>query len=102
MKETFGEEFINNSYGECIDCSRETLRFYQQYMKCGTNIGVSKDDPNLVLWVYSHDDELTFSKKINDDVINREFEFLVNNYKADVLYYARKFNDSWKKINISR
>ena len=100
MKETVGEEFINNSYGECIDCSRETLRFYQQYMKCGTNIGVSKDNPNLVLWVYSHDDELTFSKKINDDVINREFEFLVNNYKADVLYYARKFNDTWKKIKI--
>ena len=91
-------EFINNSYGECIDCSHETLRFYQQFIKCGTNIGVSKDDANLVLWVYSHDDENTFGKKMRDDIINSEFRFLRDNYKADILYYARKFNDAWKYI----
>lgn len=98
MKELVGLEFINNSYGECIDCSHETLRFYQQFIKCGTNIGVSKDETNLVLWVYSHDDENTFGKKMRDDIINSEFRFLRDNYKADILYYARKFNDSWKFI----
>ena len=98
MRETVGSGFINNSYGECIDCSHETLRFYQQFIKCGTNIGVSKDETNLVLWVYSHDDENTFGKKMNDDIINSEFRFLRDNYKADILYYARKFNDSWKYI----
>ena len=98
MKEPVGEEFTNNSYGECIDCSRETLRFYQQFIKCGTNIGVSKDETNLVLWVYSHDDENTFGKKMRDDIINSEFRFLRDNYKADILYYARKFNDNWKYI----
>ena len=98
MKESVGSEFINNSYGECIDCSHETLRFYQQFIKCGTNIGVSKDETNLVLWVYSHDDENTFGKKMRDDIINSEFRFLRDNYKADILYYARKFNDSWKYI----
>ena len=67
-------------------------------MKCGTNIGVSKDETNLVLWVYSHDDENTFGKKMRDDIINSEFRFLRDNYKADILYYARKFNDSWKYI----
>jgi glycosidase len=98
MRETVGSEFINNSYGECIDCSHETLRFYQQFIKCGTNIGVSKDETNLVLWVYSHDDENTFGKKMRDDIINSEFRFLRDNYKADILYYARKFNDAWKYI----
>ena len=98
MRESVGSEFINNSYGECIDCSHETLRFYQQFIKCGTNIGVSKEDANLVLWVYSHDDENTFGKKMRDDIINSEFRFLRDNYKADILYYARKFNDSWKYI----
>ena len=98
MKESVGSKFINNSYGECIDCSHETLRFYQQFIKCGTNIGVSKDETNLVLWVYSHDDENTFGKKMRDDIINSEFRFLRDNYKADILYYARKFNDSWKYI----
>lgn len=98
MKKTVGSEFINNSYGECIDCSHETLKFYQQFIKCGTNIGVSKDETNLVLWVYSHDDENTFGKKMNDDIINSEFRFLRDNYKADILYYARKFNDAWKYI----
>ena len=98
MRESVGSEFINNSYGECIDCSQETLRFYQQFIKCGTNIGVSKDDANLVLWVYSHDDENTFGKKMNDDIINNEFRFLRDNYKADILYYARKYNDKWKYI----
>ena len=98
MEETVGSDFINNSYGECIDCSYETLRFYQQFIKCGTNIGVSKDDANLELWVYSHDDENTFGKKMNDDIINSEFRFLRDNYKADILYYARKFNDAWKYI----
>ena len=98
MKESVGSEFINNSYGECIDCSHETLRFYQQFMKCGTNIGVSKDETNLVLWVYSHDDENTFGKKMRDDIINSEFRFLRDNYKADILYYARKYNDKWKYI----
>ena len=98
MKESVGSKFINNSYGECIDCSHETLRFYQQFIKCGTNIGVSKDETNLVLWVYSHDDENTFGKKMRDDIINSEFRFLRDNYKADILYYARKFNDNWKYI----
>ena len=98
MRELVGSEFINNSYGECIDCSHETLRFYQQFIKCGTNIGVSKDDANLVLWVYSHDDENTFGKKMRDDIINSEFRFLRDNYKADILYYARKYNDKWKYI----
>ena len=98
MKESVGSEFINNSYGECLDCSHETLRFYQQFMKCGTNIGVSKDETNLVLWVYRHDDENTFGKKMRDDIINSEFRFLRDNYKADILYYARKYNDKWKYI----
>ena len=98
MKESVGSEFINNSYGECIDCSHETLRFYQQFIKCGTNIGVSKDETNLVLWVYSHDDENTFGKKMRDDIINSEFRFLRDNYKADILYYERKYNDKWKYI----
>lgn len=98
MRETVGSEFINNSYGECIDCSHEILNFYQQFIKCGTNIGVSKEDANLVLWVYSHDDENTFGKRMNDDIINNEFRFLRDNYKADILYYARRFNDAWKYI----
>ena len=98
MRESVGSEFINNSYGECIDCSHETLRFYQQFIKCGTNIGVSKEDANLVLWVYSHDDENTFGKKMRDNIINSEFKFLRDNYKAKILYYTRKYNDKWKYI----
>ena len=77
-------------------------RYYNQYMKCGTNITVSKDNENVVLWVFSHDDELTFNKYIPDNIINNEFEFLYNNYKADILYYARKFNNSWKNLNLKK
>ena len=35
---------------------------------------------------------------MRDDIINSEFRFLRDNYKADILYYARKFNDAWKYI----
>ena len=100
MKQFIGQDIIDNSYGECIDCSQYTLSYYSQYMKCGTNITVSKDNENVVLWVFSHDDELTFNKYIPDNIINNEFEFLYNNYKADILYYARKFNNSWKNLNL--
>ena len=102
MKDFIGQNIIDNSYGECIDCSQTTLNYYNQYMKCGTNITVSKDNENLVIWVFSHDDELTFNKYIPDNVINSEFEFLYNNYKADILYYARKFNNSWKNLNLKK
>ena len=100
MKDFIGQDIIENSYGEVIDCSQYTLNYYSQYMKCGTNITVSKDNENVVLWVFSHDDELTFNKYIPDNIINSEFEFLYNNYKADILYYARKFNNSWKQLNL--
>ena len=100
MKDFIGQDIIDNSYGECIDFSQYTLNYSSQYMKCGTNITVSKDNENVVLWVFSHDDELTFNKYIPDNIINSEFEFLYNNYKADILYYARKFNNSWKQLNL--
>ena len=102
MKDFIGQDIIDNSYGEVIDCSQYTLNYYSQFMKCGTNISVSKDNANVVLWVFSHDDELTFNKYIPDNIINSEFEFLYNNYKADILYYARKFNNSWKNLNLIR
>lgn len=99
MREVVGNA-LDNSYGECIDCERSEIDLYKKYMNVGTNISVSKDEDKLTLWVYSHDDENTFGKKLDDNIINREFEYLYNNYKADLLYYARVYNDSWKRIKI--
>ena len=101
MREIVGNA-LDNSYGECIDCNRNEIDLYKKYMNVGTNISVNKDEDKLTLWVYSHDDENTFGKKLDDNIINREFEYLYNNYKADLLYYARVYNDSWKRLKLNK
>lgn len=98
MKECVGKDFIDNSYGECIECSYDVVKEYQKYMKVGTDISIHKKDENCVLWVYSHDDEQTFGRTMNDEWLNKEYRFLLENYKADTLYYARVYNNSWKYI----
>lgn len=98
MREAVGTIFINNSYGECIECSYEVVKEYQRYIKVGTDVSIPKDDNNCVIWVYSHDDECTFNKSMDDNWLNKEYKFLLDNYKADTLYYARKFNNSYQYI----
>lgn len=100
MREIVGNA-LDNSYGECIDCERSEIDLYKKYMNVGTNISVNKDEDRLTLWSFSHDDENTFGKKLDDNIINREFEYLYNNYKADLLYYARVYNDSWKRLKLN-
>lgn len=99
MREMVGENFMKESYGECIECSYDEVKFYQRYMRVGTNASVNKDDFNLVLWAFSHDDHCTFNKSLSDELINREYIFLRDNYNADILYYAKSWNNSWKYAN---
>ena len=98
MRSIVGNDFIDNSYGECIECSYNVVKEYQRYMKVGTDISIHKEDSNCVIFVYSHDHEMTFGRPMDDNWLNQEYRFLLDNYKADTLYYTRKYNNSWQYI----
>lgn len=97
MKNRVGEDFIRNSYGEVIESPYQVVKLYQSVMKVGTDASVSTEDENLVLWVYSHDMELTFNSKwMGDQLFLDEYKILLDNYKGDILYYAREYEILWK------
>lgn len=97
------QNFFNNVWcryknkmlmGECIQCTRELLDEYSEYMlilsDCDTTI-----KNNLVSWILSHDDFLSFGKNMSDEMLVNEYRILVNNY-PNTLFYTRPFNDTWK------
>ena len=100
MQEAVGKQFISNSYGECINCDRRIVEFYQKYMKVGTNNMVNREDTNLVVWVLSHDDINTFGRRHYDkETFLREWDYLLHHYRADVIYYCEDIykDEVWKE-----
>lgn len=87
-----------NMYGEAINCPKELLDKYSNYMKVLTE-GRPSDITKLVAKFESHDDylELGLTKRMSDQMRLTEWDILVNHLPGcDCLYYARPFETLWK------
>jgi len=59
----------------------------------------------MVIFIMSHDTELTFQSTLhmNDDIIIKEWENMLKFYKTShVLFYVREFSDLWKSDEIRK
>ena len=84
---------------------RETVKEYDDsnkgVCKLATNSQINREDKNCVIWVQSHDDILNgWVKSLPDDLFIKEYRFLAENYKADLLYYCKPFETLWKSKEI--
>lgn len=93
-----------NMYGEAINCSKEILDRYSNYMKVLTE-GRPSDITKLVAKFESHDDYLDtgLTKRMNDGMRLTEWDILVNHLPGcDCLYYARPFETLWKSEDMRK
>ncbi len=93
-----------NMYGEAINCSKEILDRYSNYMKVLTE-GRPSDITKLVAKFESHDDYLDtgLTKRMNDGMRLTEWDILVNHLPgSDCLYYARPFETLWKSEDMRK
>lgn len=93
-----------NMYGEAINCSKEILDRYSNYMKVLTE-GRPSDITKLVAKFESHDDYLDtgLTKRMNDGMRLTEWNILVNHLPGcDCLYYARPFETLWKSEDMRK
>jgi len=84
-------------YGEVIMADKETVDRYTKYINVGTD-GYGSDKNKLILWSFSHDEDLTFNKLSNltrDMTINEWSNLLQDNKESHVLFYPRQFDDTW-------
>ena len=103
----FGQFKDMFNYAECLDCSMEILDEYTKFINVLTNDNAS-DKSKMVIFIMSHDTELTFKSTLNmtDEIIISEWENLLKFYKTShVLFYVRSFSNLWKseairKINL--
>lgn len=104
MAKVMGPEILARSYGECIENTPiDIVRHYQKYMKVGVGLpgdqsfeSAYKNDPNIVFWSYSHDDEFTFGKpKKNLEGQLRDYEHILRDYEGDTIFYASPYDDTW-------
>lgn len=93
-----------NMYGEAINCTKELLDKYSNYMKVLTE-GRPSDITKLVAKFESHDDYLDtgLTKRMNDGMRLTEWDILVNHLPGcDCLYYARPFETLWKSEDMRK
>lgn len=93
-----------NMYGEAINCPKELLDKYSNYMKVLTE-GRPSDITKLVAKFESHDDYLDtgLTKRMNDGMRLTEWDILVNHLPGcDCLYYARPFETLWKSEDMKK
>lgn len=93
-----------NMYGEAINCSKEILDRYSNYMKVLTE-GRPSDITKLVAKFESHDDYLDtgLTKRMNDGMRLTEWNILVNHLPGcDCLYYTRPFETLWKSEDMRK
>lgn len=93
-----------NMYGEAINCSKELLDKYSNYMKVLTE-GRPSDITKLVAKFESHDDYLDtgLTKRMNNGMRLTEWDILVNHLPGcDCLYYARPFETLWKSEDMRK
>lgn len=84
--------------GECIQCSKELLDKYSKYMYVLSDYDTT-DKSKLISWILSHDDFLTFGKRMSDGMVVNEYRILVQNY-PNTLFYCRPFNNTWMSDEI--
>lgn len=91
------EELFN--YGEVIFASNELIDAYSKYLNVLTNTSWAYwNKEKIVAFVENHDSYLEFgyTKMKSGDEINRDYYGLTHEYDHTI-YYARPFDDSWKK-----
>lgn len=87
------------NYGEVIFAGNELIDDYSKYMNVLTNTGWSyRAKDKLVTFVENHDSFLEFgyTKMKSGDDINTEYLGLAQDYD-NTIYYARPYDESWKK-----
>lgn len=102
MMEEVGEEYIKNSIGEIIENPpRKIIELYKKYMNIACGYTDDRKENKEVIWSYSHDDEFSFKNIApdNNSLIN-SYRYLNDNYKADLLFYVRPFNNTWRDYRI--
>ena len=100
----FGQFKDMFNYIECLDCSKELLDEYTKFTTVLTNDNAS-DQSKMVIFIMSHDTELTFQSTIHitDDLIKSEWDNLLKFYKeSHVLFYCRPYSDVWKSAEIKK
>lgn len=98
------------NYAECLGSSTELLDKYTSFINVITDGGNPSDMTKLVAFVMSHDTELNEGGetiRMNDELIIKEWQFLLENYSSHVLFYCRRKEDSpnsdpdlWKSDSI--
>ena len=92
------------NYAECLESSKELLDQYTPFINVLTD-GTASDRSKMVIYIMSHDTELTFgyTKHMDDNMIIKEWDYLLKNYKeSHVLFYTRELSDLWKSAEIKR
>jgi len=100
----FGQFKDMFNYIECLDCSKELLDEYTKFTTVLTNDNAS-DQSKMVIFIMSHDTELTFQSTIHitDDMIKSEWDNLLKFYKeSHVLFYVRPYSNVWKSAEIKK
>lgn len=93
------------NYAECLECDTKLLDLYTKCMAVISDYNSPSDKTKLVMYIMSHDTEETwgFTKNKNDDVIIKEWKYLLeSNKQSHVLFYTRSFSDLWKNEQIKQ
>lgn len=93
------------NYAECLECSKELLDKYTKYIDVLTDYGLPSDKSKSVVYVESHDSNLSFhiTDKMSDELIIKEWNYLLEtNRESHVLFYVRQFNNTWKSEEIKQ
>jgi len=100
----FGKYNDMFNYAECLESSKELLDQYTPFINVLTD-GTASDRSKMVIYIMSHDTELTFgyTKHMDDNMIIKEWNYLLKEYKeSHVLFYARELSDLWKSEEIRK
>ena len=89
-------------YGEVLEYNKQQLDMFTRYMNVITD-GMPSDKSKAVIFVNSHDTELTFNitNKMSEEQVVNEWEYLLKtNKESHVIWYCREFKDTWKSDRI--
>ena len=91
----FKDDLFN--YCEVIFSSKELIDEYSKYLNVLTDC-FSSNIEKTVSYVDSHDLQLEFNvtSSLNDDIIIEQYKNLTKHY-PHTLWYARPYNDTWKR-----
>lgn len=93
------------NYAECLECSTEILDKYDEFVNVLTDDKNSSDKSKMVIFIMSHDTELTFGYTLHmtDEIIIREWEHLLRDYReSHVLFYCRSYSNLWQSDEIRK